>query len=104
MTNQPTPCPICLWIGGFHNPIIHGAHQIPTELTWKAGEQPPWAVAHQDAVLALKAAVTPENEEKLQALTAGLAKQRPLGPVGQVMLAAAAAEEDAGTVLKGLSS
>jgi hypothetical protein len=43
--------------------------------------------------------VTPENEEKLQALTVG---RKRLGPTGLVILAAATAE-DAETVLKGLS-
>jgi hypothetical protein len=99
MTTEPTPCPVCLLAGGFHNRAVHGAHQVPEHLTWKGDEQAPWAVAHHDAVLALSAAVTPENEEKLQALTVG---GKRLGPTGLVMLATAVAE-DAETVLKGLS-
>jgi hypothetical protein len=99
MTTGPTPCPVCLLPGGFHNPAVHGAHQVPAHLTWKSGEQAPWAIAQHDAALALSVAVTPENEEKLQALTVG---GKRLGPSGLVTLATATAE-DAETVLKGLS-
>jgi hypothetical protein len=99
MTTEPTPCPVCRLPGGFHNPAVHGAHQVPAHLTWKSGERAPWAVAQHDAALALGVVVTPENEEKLQALTVG---GKRLGPVGLVMLDSATVE-DAGAVLKGLS-
>lgn len=38
----PGPCPVCREPGGFHNPAAHAGRQVPTGLTWKAGEKPPW--------------------------------------------------------------
>lgn len=39
---EPAPCPVCARGGGSHDPVIHQAHQVSEELTWKAGELAPW--------------------------------------------------------------
>lgn len=40
--DDPTLCPVCRQPAGFHDPATHSARQVPANLTWKAGELPPW--------------------------------------------------------------
>jgi hypothetical protein len=35
-------CPTCGWLHGFHDPVLHGYHEVPRHLTWKAGQRAPW--------------------------------------------------------------
>lgn len=35
-------CPTCGWLYGFHDPVAHGNHKVPSHLTWLPGEEPLW--------------------------------------------------------------
>ena len=68
--DEPTPCPVCRQPGGFHDPAIHNAHEVPRRSTWKPGEPPPW-----DWRLHAGPSVTPEDQGAVLKVLRGMSKE-----------------------------